>query len=171
MGVPFSAVTYALSKKYVKESLEGKGALKGEKGDPGPEGKPGPKGENGKSFTIKAQYNSEEAMLAAHPVDTAQPGDAYLVNVTEDDGTIDVHTFAYLVDDHKYGDMGALQKGPKGDKGDTGEIGPQGPEGPKGPKGDKGPQGERGLQGPEGPKGEKGDPGTTPITYTVVKEV
>lgn len=222
MGVPFSAVTYALSKKYVKESLEGKGALKGEKGDPGPEGKtgpkgdpgkdasitignvasgetpsasirkdgdvnfldltlpkgdkgdkgdpgekgtdgakgdqgpegpqgiqgpkgePGPKGENGNSFTIKAQYNSEEAMLAAHPVDTAQPGDAYLVNVTEDDGTVDVHTFAYLVDDHKYGDMGAPQKGAKGDKGDPGE---QGPAGPKGAQGIQGLPGQNGKDG------------------------
>ena len=38
-------------------------------------------------------------------------------------------------------------------------------------KGDKGDPGATGPQGPEGPKGEKGDPGTTPITYTVVKEV
>ena len=235
MGVPFSAVTYALSKKYVKESLEGKGALKGEKGDPGPEGKtgpkgdpgkdasitignvasgetpsatirkdgdvnfldltlpkgdkgdkgdpgekgtdgakgdqgpegpqgiqgpkgePGPKGENGNSFTIKAQYNSEEAMLAAHPVDTAQPGDAYLVNVTEDDGTVDVHTFAYLVDDHKYGDMGAPQKGAKGDKGDPGEQGPAGP---------KGAQGIQGLPGQNGKDGHDGVDGFSPyITF------
>ena len=235
MGVPFSAVTYALSKKYVKESLEGKGALKGEKGDPGPEGKtgpkgdpgkdasitignvasgetpsatirkdgdmnfldltlpkgdkgdkgdpgekgtdgakgdqgpegpqgiqgpkgePGPKGENGNSFTIKAQYNSEEAMLAAHPVDTAHPGDAYLVNVTEDDGTVDVHTFAYLVDDHKYGDMGAPQKGAKGDKGDPGEQGPAGP---------KGAQGIQGLPGQNGKDGHDGVDGFSPyITF------
>ena len=125
MGVPFSAVTYALSKKYVKESLEGKGALKGEKGDPGPEGKTGPKGDPGKDASITiGNIASGETPSASIRKD----GDVNFLDLT-------------------------LPKGDKGDKGDPGEKGTDGAKGDQGPEGPQGIQGPKGEPGPKGENG------------------
>lgn len=136
-----------------KDGAQGPAGADGIQGPRGEKGEKGEKGDDGNSFTIKAQYNSESDMLAAHPVSSAKAGDAYLVNVTDTDGTVSVHTFAYLIDDKKYADMGAPQKGAKGDKGDKGDPGAQGAEGPQGK------QGVQGLPGADGADGQNGKDG------------
>lgn len=85
----------------------------GERGEPGIQG---PKGEDGRSFSISAQYASEEAMREAHP--TGEPGDAYLVETEED--TPDL--WYWNEDESDWVNYGKLAgaKGDKGDKGDTG---------------------------------------------------
>lgn len=142
-----------------KDGAQGPAGADGIQGPRGEKGEKGEKGDDGNSFTIKAQYNSESDMLAAHPVSSAKAGDAYLVNVTDTDGTVSVHTFAYLIDDKKYADMGAPQKGAKGDKGDKGDPGAQGAEGPQGKQGV---QGLPGVDGKDGQNGADGADGFSP---------
>lgn len=145
---------------------------KGDKGDPGDPGEPGANGRDGKdgtngvdgkdgadgaSFTIRARYDTLEALLQAHPTGTA--GEAYAVGTAENN-TI----YNWSVEFASWQDLGQL-KGPQGDPGPTGPRGPQGEkgdpgeQGTKGDKGDPGAQGEKGDPGDPGAKGDKGDPG------------
>lgn len=136
---------------------------KGEKGDKGDPGEPGADGRDGKdgtngvdgkdgadgaSFTIRARYDTLEALLQAHPTGTA--GEAYAVGTAENN-TI----YNWSAEFASWQDLGQL-KGPQGDPGPTG---PRGPQGTKGDKGDPGAQGEKGDPGDPGAKGDKGDPG------------
>lgn len=136
---------------------------KGDKGDPGEPGAPGADGQDGKdgingadgkdgadgaSFTIRARYDTLEAMLAAHPTGTA--GEAYAV------GSAESNTIYNWSDEFaSWQDLGQL-KGPQGDPGPTG---PQGPQGEKGDPGEQGLKGDKGDTGDTGAQGEKGDPG------------
>lgn len=120
----------------------------GEPGPPGPqgpEGPQGPAGADGTGVTILGSYETEAALIAAHPTGTA--GDAYLVQ-----GDL----YVWSATTSAWENVGTIQ-GPQG---------PQGPEGPPGPQGEQGPQGPAGAdstvpgpEGPEGPPGPPGDPG------------
>lgn len=78
-------------------------------------GKDGLPGADGKSFEIKAQYASYEALIAAHP--TGSAGDAYLVG---DDTNPDL--YIWLSDDSEWQNSGPIAGivGPQGPKGDDG---------------------------------------------------
>ena len=111
-------VTLALAKKYMRESLEGAGALKGEKGDP---------------FT----YNdfTPEQLLALKGEDGIDGKSAYQLAV--DDGFVGTETewIASLK-----GETGPI--GPVGPRGKTGETGATGATGPQGKQGEVGPKGD-----------------------------
>ena len=133
----------------------------GPKGDTGPQGEQGPKGEkgdkgepgeNGTGVTILGSFESEEALLAAHP--NGSIGESYLVGG---------YLYVWSETDNRWTNVGNIQ-GPKGDTGPQGEQGPKGdtgPQGEQGPKGDTGPQGEQGPKGDTGPQGEQGPKGDT----------
>ena len=108
-------VTYSEGSPEVAGTIA---TVKGDKGDPGV---PGAAGADGKSFTIKAQYPTEAALIAAHP--TGQEGDAYFVG---DDTNPDL--YIWLSDDAEWYNAGKIAgiKGDKGDKGDPGEGVPAG---------------------------------------------
>lgn len=139
---------------------------KGDKGDKGDPGQPGADGQDGRdgingvdgkdgadgaSFTIRARYDSLEALLQAHPTGTA--GEAYAVGSAESN-TI----YNWSAEFGSWQDLGQL-KGPQGDPGPTGAQGPKGDKGDKGDPGDPGEKGEPGDKGDPGDPGEKGDKG------------
>lgn len=147
----------------------------GAQGPTGPQGLRGDDGANGKSFTVKALYETLLALQTAHPTGTA--GDAYAVGTT-DSNVI----YIWDADKSVWTSIGAMQgpqgpqgiqgvqgpqgiQGIQGDKGDKGDIGPAGPTGPTGatgptgPTGPQGPQGIQGIQGPQGAAGAQGEQG------------
>ena len=111
-------VTLALAKKYMKESLEGAGALKGEKGDP---------------FT----YNdfTPEQLLALKGENGIDAKSAYQLAVNNGF----VGTEAEWITSLK-GETGPI--GPAGPQGEIGETGATGPIGPRGERGEVGPKGD-----------------------------
>lgn len=92
--------------------------LDGAVGEIGPVGPQGEKGDDGRSFTISAMYDSEEALREAHP--TGEEGDAYLVG----NGTDTPDFWFWDTSTNDWHNAGALAgaKGDKGDKGDQGET-------------------------------------------------
>lgn len=132
----------------------GQQGLQGAQGPAGRDGAPGdqgPPGADGKSFTIRADYPTQEALLAAHP--TGAAGDAYFVGA---DANPDL--YVWLADEGRYRNSGKLAglQGPQGPQGEKGLQGLQGPQGPQGVPGEAGPKGD---PGDPGPKGDPGDPG------------
>ena len=121
----------------------------------GPQGEPG---EDGRSFTIAGAYETEAALLAAHP--TGQAGDAYIVGTAAENV---VYTWA--TESGSWLNIGPIA-GAKGEQGIQGEPGIQGPPGPKGDTGEQGIQGPRGVQGTQGEQGIQGENGFSP-TVTV----
>lgn len=91
----------------------------------GAKGDKGDKGEDGKSFTIRAQYETLEDLEAAHPTGTV--GDAYLVG----DSLNEEVPYLYMwlqntsTQQYEWQNCGKIigMKGDKGDKGDKGENG------------------------------------------------
>ena len=154
-----------------KDGAQGPAGADGIQGPEGPIGPPGPAGkdgkngtngkdgQDGKSFTITAQYANEEAMRAAHP--TGNSSEAYLVDVTNADGTKETHIFMWLAESNNYTDAGPIQgvKGDKGDPGEPGRDGKNGVDGARGPQGETGPQGKQGVQGLPGVDGKDGQNG------------
>lgn len=154
-----------------KDGAQGPAGADGIQGPEGPIGPPGPAGkdgkngtngkdgQDGKSFTITAQYANEEAMRAAHP--TGNSSEAYLVDVTNADGTKETHIFMWLAESNNYTDAGPIQgvKGDKGDPGEPGRDGKNGIDGARGPQGETGPQGKQGVQGLPGVDGKDGQNG------------
>lgn len=133
---------------------QGPAGADGIQGPAGPKGETGAKGEdgkNGQSFTISAQYDTEEALIAANPTGTA--GEAYFVGTGEAPDL-----YIWLDDQQRWFNNGPI-KGAKGDKGDTGEKGADGAQGATGPQGRQGVQGEPGPQGEIGPQGPQGEVG------------
>lgn len=90
--------------------------LDGMKGDRGEPGERGEKGDDGRSFSVQAQYSSEEAMREAHP--TGSEGDAYLVENETD--TPDL--WYWNVEESDWYCYGPLA----GARGERGEPGPTG---------------------------------------------
>lgn len=154
-----------------KDGAQGPAGADGIQGPEGPIGPPGPAGkdgkngtngkdgQDGKSFTITAQYANEEAMRAAHP--TGNSSEAYLVDVTNADGSKETHIFMWLAESNNYTDAGPIQgvKGDKGDPGEPGRDGKNGIDGARGPQGETGPQGKQGVQGLPGVDGKDGQNG------------
>lgn len=154
-----------------KDGVQGPAGADGIQGPEGPIGPPGPAGkdgkngingkdgQDGKSFTITAQYANEAAMRAAHP--TGNSSEAYLVDVTNDDGSKETHIFMWLAESNNYTDAGPIQgvKGDKGDPGEPGRDGKNGIDGARGPQGETGPQGKQGVQGLPGVDGKDGQNG------------
>lgn len=124
----FDKKAYAASKKYVKDTMKGAGAIKGDKGDPGaigPQGPEGPKGDKG-----------DPGKDAEITIGMVTAGETPSAKVRKENG---INYLDLVLAQGPKGNTGNVgPEGPKGDKGDTGETGPQGPEGPKGPKGDTG---------------------------------
>lgn len=91
----------------------------------GADGEKGDKGDNGTSFTIKAQYPSAEALIAAHP--TGQIGDAYLVLDEQDVDAPNVYMWLQDITTgvYEWQNIGKIRgiKGDKGEKGETGNAG------------------------------------------------
>ena len=85
------------------------------KGDKGDKGDAGNDGQDGKSFDIKAQYPTYQALVTAHP--TGEAGDAYFVGTDENPDL-----YIWLTDDQEWFNNGKIA-GVKGDKGDTGDDG------------------------------------------------
>ena len=85
------------------------------KGDKGDKGDDGNDGQDGKSFEIKAQYPTYNALITAHP--TGEAGDAYFVGTDENPDL-----YIWLTEDQEWFNNGKLA-GVKGDKGDTGDDG------------------------------------------------
>lgn len=154
-----------------KDGAQGPAGADGIQGPEGPIGPPGPAGkdgkngtngkdgQDGKSFTITAQYANEAAMRAAHP--TGNSSEAYLVDVTNADGTKETHIFMWLAESNNYTDAGPIHgvKGDKGDPGEPGRDGKNGVDGARGPQGETGPQGKQGVQGFPGVDGKDGQNG------------
>ena len=90
--------------------------LDGQQGPKGETGERGPKGDDGRSFSVQAQYASEEAMREAHP--TGNEGDAYLVENETD--TPDL--WYWNVEESDWYCYGPLA----GARGDIGPVGPAG---------------------------------------------
>ena len=88
-----------LYEDFTVEQLE---ALRGPQGE---------KGETGTSITIKGSYDSEEELLAEHPI--ANPGEAYVVA-----GDL----YIWSEEDNGWVSTGRIQ-GPQGDKGEKGDAG------------------------------------------------
>lgn len=91
----------------------------------GAKGDKGDKGEDGKSFTIRAQYETLADLEAAHPTGTV--GDAYLVGDPLDEEAPYLYMWLENTTTHIYSwqNCGKIvgMKGDKGDKGDKGEAG------------------------------------------------
>lgn len=112
------------------QGMDGAAGPQGEKGDPG---QPGKDGADGASFTIRARYDTLEALLEAHP--SGEAGEAYAVGTAESN-TI----YNWSTEFETWQDLGQL-KGPKGDPGEKGE---------QGEKGDTGLTGSAGAPGKDG---------------------
>ena len=91
----------------------------------GAKGDKGDKGEDGKSFTIRAQYETLADLEAAHPTGTVN--DAYLVGDPLEDEVPYLYMWLENTTTHVYSweNCGKIvgMKGDKGDKGDKGESG------------------------------------------------
>ena len=85
------------------------------KGDKGDKGDAGEDGQDGKSFEIKAQFPTYQALETAHP--TGSAGDAYFVG-TDDNPDL----YVWLTESSEWFNNGKIA-GVKGDKGDTGDQG------------------------------------------------
>ncbi|MGM9600649.1 MAG: BppU family phage baseplate upper protein, partial [Faecousia sp.] len=114
-------------------------------------GPQGPAGADGTGITILGSYDTEAALMQAHP--TGEVGDSYLVN-----GCL----YVWSKTQDQWENVGNIQ----GPKGDTGATGPQGPTGDKGDIGPQGPKGDKGDTGTQGPKGDTGASGYTPVRGT-----
>jgi hypothetical protein len=112
---------------------------KGDKGNPGVDGRDGADGQDGKSFTIKAQYSSVEALTADHP--TGSAGDAYFVGTSNNPDL-----YVWLTESAQWYNSGPIA-GVKGDKGDPGVDGVDGVDGVNG---------QNGLNGIDGVDGDDG---------------
>lgn len=130
------ALSYALSKKYTDDSMEGGGAVKG------------------KNCTIDSITEIE----GGHRVTFKWTLDNGEVRT----GTMDVADGVDGATGAK-GDKG--DKGDQGPKGEAGANGVPGIQGPKGDKGDPGVAGAQGIQGIQGVQGPKGDDGYPFLIY------
>lgn len=83
-------------------------------------GPQGPAGADGTGITILGSYDTEAALMQAHPA--GEVGDSYLVN-----GCL----YVWSKTKDQWENVGNIQ-GPKGDKGDTGSQGPKGDTGASG---------------------------------------
>lgn len=124
---------------------QGAQGIQGQKGD---RGEQGPAGADGRSFTVKSSYETEEELRAAHP--EGQAGDAYFVGTTQDNVL-----FIWDVERADWTNVGPIQglKGDKGDKGDAftyEDFTEEELEALKGEKGDKGDDGKDGKDGEDG---------------------
>ena len=124
--------------------------VQGPQGIQGPKGDKGDKGEDGTGVTILGSYESEDALVSAHP--TGSIGDSYIVQ-----GDL----YVWSQTNSSWKNVGTI-KGPQGDQGPEGPQGPQGIQGPQGevgPSGEQGPKGDTGATGPQGPEGPQGPKG------------
>ncbi len=146
--------TLAVTKSYVKKSLEGVGALKGQKGDPGKDGKDAP--------TISSISIDETNVLSTTLSDGTTLSGGTIKTIVGKDGIngqdgitphIDPTTKHWFVGDT---DTGIVAKG---------KDGTDGIQGIRGEKGETGLQGIQGIQGVKGDKGDKGDDGYPFLIY------
>lgn len=146
-----SVTTYAMSKKYADEAINGMGAVKGA------------------PCTIKETAKTDNGTLITFEW-TSSDGNVQTTQIEVLDGKQgnpgpqgpkgDTGSKGDKGDPGPKGDSGEPGiQGEKGDQGIQGLQGPQGEQGIQGPQGEKGDQGEQGIQGPQGDQGEKGETG------------
>lgn len=161
-----SVTTYAMSKKYADEAVNGMGAIKGAPCTI----KETAKTDNGTLITFEwtsSDGNVQTTQIEVLDGKQGNPGPQGSQGPKGDTGS--KGDKGDKGDPGPKGDSG--EPGMQGEKGDQGIQGLQGPQGPQGIQGIKGDTGAQGIQGPQGPRGEKGDPFTISKIYSSIDDM